>query len=273
MATKDYYKILGVGRDAGEKEIKKAYRHLALKYHPDRNPGNKEAEEHFKDIAEAYGVLMDGGKRRYYDQFYQKDAHHGYTRGFDYNQEDIFRGIFDNPRARDIFTELEREFQRQGYRFDENFFNEVFFRGRGVFFGGVFFSGPGGAKIHTFRNSTPGNIDETLNVKARPGLLGNIVQKASNFILKKLSGPAPRKISTITQKGVDINYNITLSRMEVLSGKKITISYKRDNKLEKLSVKVPPDVKNGTRLKLSGMGLANPGEGASGDLYLTVKIK
>ncbi len=69
MAKRDYYEVLGVGRDAGEDEIKKAYRKLALKHHPDRNPGDKEAEERFKEATEAYEVLKDSDRRARYDRF------------------------------------------------------------------------------------------------------------------------------------------------------------------------------------------------------------
>ena len=69
MKKRDYYEILGVGRDAGEAEIKKAYRQLAMKHHPDRNPGNKDAEEKFKEAAEAYAVLADQEKRARYDSY------------------------------------------------------------------------------------------------------------------------------------------------------------------------------------------------------------
>lgn len=103
MAKRDYYEILGVSRSASIDEIKKSYRQLALKYHPDRNPGNKEAEEKFKEAAEGYEVLGDPDKRRNYDQF----GHEG-LRGTNFREfhdiNDIFSsfgdifggGIFDD---------------------------------------------------------------------------------------------------------------------------------------------------------------------------------
>src|SRR5947207_5507339 len=69
MAKRDYYEVLGLGRDASEEEIKKAYRKFALKYHPDKNPGDKSAEESFKEIGEAYEALSDPQKRAAYDQY------------------------------------------------------------------------------------------------------------------------------------------------------------------------------------------------------------
>ena len=68
-AKRDYYEVLGVAKDASKEEIKKAYRKLAIQYHPDRNPGDKAAEEKFKEAAEAYDVLRDPDKRQRYDQF------------------------------------------------------------------------------------------------------------------------------------------------------------------------------------------------------------
>lgn len=96
MATKrDYYEVLGLGRDATKDDIKKAYRKLAVKYHPDKNPGNKEAEEKFKEATEAYEVLGDDQRRRMYDQF----GHEGVTAG-----AGGFRGFRDTSDFEDLFS-------------------------------------------------------------------------------------------------------------------------------------------------------------------------
>jgi molecular chaperone DnaJ len=117
MAKRDYYEVLGVSRSANADEIKKAYRQMALKYHPDRNPGNKEAEEQFKEAAEAYEVLSDSEKRQRYDQFGHDGLRGTGQQGFtDINDifshfGDIFGGgIFD-----DVFGSGQRT-RRRGPR-------------------------------------------------------------------------------------------------------------------------------------------------------------
>ena len=113
--AKDYYAVLGVPTDASAEAIKKAYRKLALKHHPDKNPGNSQAEEKFKEITEAYAVLSDAEKRRQYDQFGDSGFHQRYS------QEDIFRGADINS----IFREF-------GFGFgNDDLFSQLFGGGRG----------------------------------------------------------------------------------------------------------------------------------------------
>jgi molecular chaperone DnaJ len=114
MAKRDYYEILGVARNASQDELKKAYRKIAMKYHPDRNPNNKEAEEKFKEAAEAYEVLSDADKRRRYDQF----GHDGIRAGQD------FHGYSD---IHDIFSAFGDIF---GGSFGGSIFEEAFGGGR-----------------------------------------------------------------------------------------------------------------------------------------------
>src|SRR4030067_1121566 len=124
MAAKNYYTILGVNKNASDEEIKRAYRKMAMKYHPDRNPNKKEAEERFKEINEAYAVLSDKEKRKQYDTFGAEGFRQRFT------QEDIFRGFdFD-----EILSGL---FGGRGRR-------ESRFGGRGGFDLGEIFSGSGG---------------------------------------------------------------------------------------------------------------------------------
>ncbi|MGS0826740.1 molecular chaperone DnaJ [Shewanella sp. 0m-8] len=114
MSKRDFYEVLGVGRDASEREIKKAYKRLAMKFHPDRNPGNKEAEASFKEVKEAYEILTDSDKKAAYDQFGHAgvDPNRGGGGGFgggDFG--DVFGDVFG-----DIFGGGRRGGQRQAAR-------------------------------------------------------------------------------------------------------------------------------------------------------------
>lgn len=102
---KDYYQVLGVDRTATEDEIKSAYRKLAMKYHPDRNQGDKEAEEKFKEIAEAYEVLSDKNKRSMYDQYGHEGLRGGFPGGGFHDPFDIFREVFGSGFG-SIFTDF-----------------------------------------------------------------------------------------------------------------------------------------------------------------------
>jgi curved DNA-binding protein len=123
----DYYETLGVSKKAGSDEIKKAYRKLALKYHPDKNNGNKEYEARFKEISEAYAVLSDPEKRRKYDTYGANGFHQRYS------QEDIFKG-FD-------INEILRQFG-----FGTGSFSSTGFRGQSGGMGGM--GGMGGGSAH-----------------------------------------------------------------------------------------------------------------------------
>ena len=130
MADKrDYYEVLGVSKDADEATIKKAYRKLAKKYHPDTNPGDKEAEAKFKEASEAYAVLSDSEKRRQYDQFGHaafENGGGGGASGFDFGDmgdifgdifgSDIFGSMFGGGRSRNNNGPRRGESRRDRYR-------------------------------------------------------------------------------------------------------------------------------------------------------------
>ncbi|MBT8328173.1 MAG: DnaJ domain-containing protein, partial [Desulfofustis sp.] len=141
---KDYYTILGVTPDSDEEQIRSQYRKLAMRYHPDRNPDAPQAEERFKEIAEAYGVLTDPQKRSQYDAAKAAGMdwqHEGVQGGFSYSQEDILRDLFRDPRFQAMFQGLLQEFQRSGFRHSSRFVRQSFFGGKGLFIGGLFMLG------------------------------------------------------------------------------------------------------------------------------------
>ncbi|MFA8343594.1 MAG: molecular chaperone DnaJ [Rhodothermaceae bacterium] len=140
MAKRDYYEILGVSKTASDEELKKSYRKLAMQYHPDRNPGDKEAEEKFKEAAEAYEVLSDSQKRAKYDRF----GHQGMRGGQDYHNYSNFEDIFSN------FSDI---------------FGGAFGGGGGSIFDDFFGGGRGSSRSRQRAQGTPGSdLKVTLNL-------------------------------------------------------------------------------------------------------------
>jgi curved DNA-binding protein len=217
MARRDYYDILGVSRNATEDEIKKAYRKLALKYHPDRNKGNKEAEERFKEINEAYAVLSDKEKRQQYDTFGAEGFHQRFT------QEDIFRNFNSGGVFRDM-------------GFSEDIFSTLF--------GGGFKRG------------------------ARRGDFGGGDSGFGQFFRQ---GPSERKPRT-PQGGADLVTTLHISLEEAATGSERRLKMGGRGKAEEISVKIPPGIRSGQKLRLAGKGQPGPRGGKAGDLFIQVHV-
>lgn len=258
---KDYYQTLGVPDNVSQEDIKRAFRKLAFKYHPDTNPGNeKQAEEKFKEINEAYGVLGDKNKRQQYD-FARRGQFTGAGyeyRGFQYSQQDIFRDTFSN---RAMFDELSQMFAQAGLRFDPDFLNRVFFEGRGFMF--QFFATPDGTTYeqyypHTRLSAHKPNLIERL--------LFRIVTKIGKFVLRKLFG-----LQFEPKQNLDQHIELELFPDEAATGGEKKVTYKRGKHKKKLMVRIAAGVKPGTKIRLKGMGLTEDKQ--SGDLYLHIKVK
>ncbi|HEX79153.1 MAG TPA: DnaJ domain-containing protein [Dehalococcoidia bacterium] len=250
---KDYYNILGVPENASDHEIKKAFRKLAFKHHPDTNPGNeKQAEERFKEINEAYAILGDKVKRQQYDLARKGGFTGTGYGGYSYSQQDIFRDAFSNQATID---ELVRMFAQAGLRFDPEFLNRVFFASGSSGFG--FYSG----------STIPGQRFYTYKPNWFERQLIKVVNKIGGFILRKLLGI---DFTSIDRRSLDYHTELELSTEEAAGGGEKVINYKRGNRNKKLMVKIPPGVKTDTRIRLKGMGLTDNKK--TGDLYLHVRI-
>ena len=267
---KDYYQILGLAENCSQEDIKKAFRRLAFKYHPDTNPGGeKQAERNFKEINEAYGVLGDEGKRRQYDSARKGQfAYRTGSRGFGYSQQDIFTNTFSN---RAIFDEMSRMYAQAGLRFDQDFLNRVFFAGNSIVFN--FFTA--GSDANTRRRVyNPGATRQQYQTayayqpNAFERWLSKIVAKLGRFVWSKLLGIQP---SASSGQNLDYHVDFELSQPEAENGGEKQVTYKRDGKVKNLMVKIPPGVKQGAKIRLKNMGMVSGGK--SGDLYLHIRIK
>lgn len=253
MTKRDYYEILGVHRDATDDELKKAYRKMALQYHPDRNPGNKEAEEKFKESAEAYEVLSNPEKRNLYDQF----GHEGLrSTGFS-----GFRGF------EDIFSS----------------FGDIF--GFGDLFGSTMGrrrSGPqAGADLRynlriSFQEAAFGveNEIEFENMETCPECHGEGAEPGT----QRITCPSCHGKGQVSRSQGFFMISTTCSRCrgqgtiidhpckECHGGGKVRRS-------KKLSIKIPSGVDTGARLRVQGEGEEGVRGGPPGDLYIFIDVE
>lgn len=253
MSKRDYYEVLGVERGTSEKDIKKAYRRVAMKFHPDRNPDNKEAEEKFKEASEAYEVLSDAQKRSAYDQ-YGHDA------------------VSGNAGA-------------GGFGGGEGNFSDIF----GDVFGDIFGGGGGGRSRGPARGS---DLRYNLDVDLEAAVKGTEVKIRIPTLVacKPCDGSGAKKGSspvTCTTCGGVGQVRMQQGFFSVQQtcpncrgqGKMISdpcTSCHGQGRVEEtktLSVKVPPGVDTGDRIRLGGEGEAGPDGGPAGDLFVQINVR
>jgi len=251
MAKRDYYDILGVSKGASEAEIKKAYRQLAIKYHPDKNPGDNEAEEKFKEAADAYGILSDPQKKAQYDQFGHAGMGGGGGYGGHMNMDDIFSQ-----------------------------FGDIFGGAFGGSFGGNGFGGGGGqrrVKGSNLRIKVKLNLEEIAN---------GTTKKIKVFKLVNASDVTFDTCTTCNGSGqVRRVTNTILGQMATTStcpkchgaGKSIRSKPKdadengQKRSEEIIEISIPAGVGEGMTLNVAGKGNAGPYGGIPGDLLVQIE--
>lgn len=253
---RDYYEVLGLARGASEDELKKAYRRLAIQFHPDRNPGNRQAEERFKEINEAYQVLSDPEKRLQYDRFghaaFQGPQGPGGFGGFDFSQgfEDVFSDIFGDFFGTGRGRSRSRSRRGDDLRYDLEVEFEEAHRGADKVI----------------------KIDRLTLCEACNGTR-TAAGSAGMRVCPNCRGSGQVR----TQQGF-FSISTTCAQCR---GEGTIISdpcpkcqgQGRLRKRQSLSVHIPPGVDNGSRLKLRGEGEAGFGGGMAGDLYVVIQVK
>ncbi len=274
--SKDYYATLGVAKGDDADTIKKAYRKLAIKHHPDKNPGDKKAEEKFKEITEAYAVLSDKEKRQQYDQFGDSGFHQRYS------QEDIYR----NFNANDMFRDF-------GFG-SEDIFGRLFggAGGRGGFPGGrpqpvkgqdyvMHISIPfrlaveGGKKRVEFRGeqglenlqiTIPAGIESGKKLRV-PGKGGQSPSggPAGNLFLEIKVDPD----ATFTREDRNLFVKVRIPFSGACLGLSVEVPTLKGNK----RIKVPAGIQSGGKIRLKGYGVPAKKGHTAGDLYAIIEVE
>ena len=227
MAKRDYYEVLGVPRTASADDIKKAHRKLALKYHPDRNKNNKDAEERFKEIQEAYDVLSDAGKRTNYDQF----GHAG-----------VSAGAGGANGGGDPYEAFRRAQEGRGGR--------------------TTWRASPGVSVEDFDASQMGDFGEMFEQ-----LFGGRGGAGATFG----RGASRGRTRAAPQRGRDIEHGVTLQFEQAARGTTLPLQITRGpGQSETIEVKIPPGVKDGSRIRLKGLGEQTGGE--AGDLFIITHV-
>ena len=273
MSKRDYYEVLSVEKGASEQEIKKAYRNLARKYHPDRNKDNpKEAEEKFKEISEAYEVLIDASKRKRYDQFGHSAVEGDFSPGGFSWSDFSHQGDFD-----DIFRDLGFGGGGGGSIFD------------------MFFGGGGGRGFSRRRTMSGENIVREVTIDFKETAFGTsktfAVQRVEKCPSCAASGAAPgSKVSTCEKcrgngqiqyvRNQGIFRSVSTARCDLCSGQgqipetpcEMCKGKRMVKKNRKIQVDIPAGIEQGTTLRKNGEGHHLP-DGIPGDLDINIFVK
>lgn len=240
---KDYYEVLGVDKRADESAIKKAFRRLAKKYHPDTNKNDTTASDKFKEITEAYDVLSDKEKRRLYDKY----GHIAFKEGFDEATYERYKNAAYSGASAGGFNNKNASYE---FHFENGNIGD---------FGDIFDDFFGGFKTSDFKCSGFGKSTKDFSGRDYDGRFkgGNSWNYGRSY------------------KGTDIEADITISFDEAAFGcnKQITLEEPSSGRKQRLSVNIPAGINQGQVVRLSGQGNAGTGVGANGDLLLTVHIK
>jgi curved DNA-binding protein len=285
MNYKDYYKILGVDKNASQDEIKKAYRKLAIKYHPDKNQGDKKAEEKFKEISEAYEVLGDPEKRKKYDHLgtnwknYQKADNFDFSEfaknsgGYDFYFEGDINDLFGNSSNgfSDFFNVFFGNFRNKGFDFDEyrhkikgqDIKTEIELSLEELFKTTTKIITVNGNKLRV--KIQPGAYEgQELRIKGK-GMQGINGGENGDLILKIKIKPD----SNYIVKGNDLIMKVNIDIYTAILGGNIEI----ETVSGKFNVNIPKGSQNGNKLRVKGKGIPVYGKpGLTGDLYLQLNI-